>query len=124
MGLIERGQALSADDTIYAYVDVPEWGGDGAQVKVRSMTGLERAHLEQMVVGQLKGRMNKREYTQAWAVVQCCVNEDGSQLFEDYDLGPIAEKNASPVSRIWTEIATMSGIVTPDDEEEEEENSF
>ena len=50
-------------------------------------------------------------------VVLCAVGEDGKPLFTGDDIGPLGEKSAGALDRVYTVAARLSGLSPADQEE-------
>lgn len=81
MALLDKAAILAAQDVHYEIIPVPEWGGD---VRIRSITGRDRADLERWFQKSVedKSGMNQAELL-AFMVSLCCVNQDGSRMFDN-----------------------------------------
>jgi len=118
-----KKEILEAKDIEYEYVPVPEWGGEGAFVKIKTMGGQQRDQFEDSIVG--KGKPGKkggeREMNVYNVRAKICalhiVDEDGKLLFEWEDIEALGEKSAKPLDRVATRAQILSGITDADVEE-------
>jgi hypothetical protein len=108
MGFLTKAAILEADDRKYDTVECPEWGGD---VRLRSITGLQRDRYEQSIIEQ---RGNDRRVNLANAraklIILCAVDEDGQLLFTSEDLSALGRKNAAPLDRIFDVCKQLAGM--------------
>lgn len=120
MPLLTREQILAANDVPTELVPVPEWG-EGGEVCVRGLTGLQRDRFEASMIAiptGVKGRMrmnlnNIRARLVAWTVI----NEVGARVFTDADIAALGEKSAVALSRVYDVAQRLSGLSDADMEE-------
>ena len=106
-GFLTREAVLSASDTRYEVVDVPEWGG---RLRMRSMTGKARDRIEAMVT-KVKGRGTAvAENIRASVVAECAVSGAGAALFTPADIAALGEKNAAALDRAFECAWKLSGM--------------
>jgi hypothetical protein len=122
MPLLTRDAIMSAQDVQTEIVDVPEWG-EGAQVRVRGLTGRQRDRYEASMISGAGKRMkmdlnNIRARLVAWTVV----DEGGNPLFNDADIEALGNKSAAALQRIYEAAQRLSGL-SDEDMEELEKNS-
>ncbi|MCG8430382.1 MAG: phage tail assembly chaperone [Candidatus Omnitrophica bacterium] len=115
MALLTRDDILQVSDLDRKVINVPEWNGD---VMVRTMTGAERDNFEQSLFDQ-KGKSTKAnmDNLRAKLLAKCLVNEEGSKLFSEKDIGKLGEKSAKVLDRLYTIARDMNGIGADDEEE-------
>lgn len=116
---LTREEILAAPDLSSEDVDIPEWGGAGAYVTVRGLTGHERDAWEAGMwanVGTKKARMTLED-TRASLVQKTVVDESGALLFSRGDIDRLTQKSAAPLHRIFTVAQRLSGISDNDVEE-------
>jgi hypothetical protein len=120
MARIGKDQILSADDTEYDTVKVPEWaeGDPEAYVRIRSMSGSERDRYEESCARLKNGQpvpnmVNARARLVAWTVV----DDDGKREFSDSEILKLGGKSSKALDRVFEASAKLSGI-TPQDVEE------
>lgn len=107
-GYLSRDAILGADDITYDVVDCPEWGG---RVRVKSLTGRERADWQQASIqgtGQA-ATVNFRQTT-VKLVALAVVDADGKAIFANADVVKLAMKNSAPLERIAEVAMRLSGI--------------
>ncbi len=110
-----------ADDTVYDFVDVPEWS---CRIRVRSLTATELSDYETSLWRADKdGKpVRNKEATRQGRGKLCAlavVDGKGARLFVDDDAGELSRKNAAAVDRIATRILELSGKGEKAVEEEE-----
>ena len=92
---------LAAEDFKYAEVECPEWGGT---VRVRSLSGGQRAQITQRVNDKQLDELDEL------LTVMACVDEDGSRIFTNKDIASLKKKSAAVVTRIAKKVLEISGI--------------
>ena len=92
---------LAAEDFKYAEVECPEWGGT---VRVRSLSGGQRAQITQRVNDKQLDELDEL------LAVMACVDEDGSRIFTNKDIVSLKKKSAAVVTRIAKKVLEISGI--------------
>jgi hypothetical protein len=117
--LLSKADILGFDDTRYAYVMVPEWGG---RVRLRTMTGTERDDFElSLLVAKKEGKKTTREVVlrnvRAKLVATCICDEQGKRLFNDTEIATLGAKNGKALDRIYEISRDLNGL----SEEEVEE---
>ncbi len=119
---LSKDEILKVDDLVTDIVEVPEWG-DGAAVKVRGLTGVERDEWENSRIDRKakrkKGEAESLNLTnfRASLVVRTVVNDAGERLFTDKDAVLIGRKSAKATGRIFDKAMSLSGITDEDVEE-------
>jgi glucose/arabinose dehydrogenase len=119
--LLDRAALLAASDFKFKDVAVPEWRGT---VRIRTMTSGERSRFENSLYttviepnGEVdeKGkpvvvekRVLNKINVRAQVVGMCLINEDGSRLFQDDEIGPLESKNADVISRLFDECMSFN----------------
>jgi hypothetical protein len=119
MALLTREQIVEVEDTEYAVVECPEWGGD---VRLKSIKGSQRDAYEQSLILERGGsrQMNLRN-ARAKLIVLCAVDEAGRLLFSADDLNVLGRKNAKPLDRLFDACRKLAGL-SEDDVEKLTEN--
>jgi hypothetical protein len=108
---------LRADDLRRERVDVPEWGGAGAFLFIRTMTGLERDVFETtLFVGEGADRKVAPNFTARLVALTAC-DETGKRLFEDRQIQALGEKSASTLQRVAKVAQRLNGIGAAEVEE-------
>ena len=116
LGRLTRDAIRAADDLHREEVAVPEWGGT---VLVQGMTGKQRDQFEQRQM-TIRGRGRNRQAEmdlsnfRANVVMACCVNDDGTPMFDTGDLEWLTEKSAAALSRVADVAVRLSGITEED----------
>ena len=106
--MLTKEAILAASDLKTETVSIPEWSGE---VKVRSMTGLER----DAFVASLRdadGKVTLANY-RAKLLVRCMVNDDGSPMFTADELAVIGGKSSAAIDRVFS-VAERLNAMTPD----------
>jgi hypothetical protein len=102
MSLLTRDAILSVDDTTYAIVPVPEWGGD---VRVRSLSGADRATIiANYNDGEDAGKFD------LYILALCLVDENGNRMFTVKDVDALAKKSSIALIRVTEEAKRISGL--------------
>lgn len=119
MAFLTRDQIVEVEDTEYAEVDCPEWGGT---VRLKSIKGRQRDEYEQSLILERGGsrQMNLRN-ARAKLIVLCAVDEQGRLLFTPDDLNMLGRKNAKPLDRLFDACRKLAGL-SEDDVEKLTEN--
>lgn len=110
--LLSRAQMLNADDTVYDYVHVPQWGG---HVRIKSLTAGERERYEEstMTRVQTPDGMTKEQVLlgiRAKLVVLAVVDEKGQAVFKKEDAPVLLRKNTAAVQLVYEAIQRLSGM--------------
>lgn len=105
MAYLTREAILAADDTKFAEVDVPEWGGT---VRIRTITGTERDKFEAFRDNALK-RGSDIGAT-AYLVAMAICDENGKPIFKPEDMVALGAKNRAPLDRIYAEMCKLNGL--------------
>lgn len=96
MALLTKSQILAAEDLKYRTVQVPEWGGE---VRVGSMTGLQRDHYD---AAMLEARKSGDELSLVAALIAACVvGEDGNPIFTEDDVAALGRKSNVALRRVF-----------------------
>ena len=106
--MLTKEAILAASDLKTETVSVAEWGGD---VKVRSMTGLERDSFGASL-RDADGKVTLVNY-RAKLLVRCMVNDDGSPMFTVDELAAIGGKSSAAIDRVFT-VAERLNAMMPD----------
>lgn len=99
---------LNAKDIQLERVPVPEWGGD---VFVKATNGKEFSDLQAQII-ERKGN-NQRvnlENIQAKLVAICVCDESGERLFNQKQVGLLAEKSSAALQRVFKVAQRLSGL--------------
>lgn len=99
------------DDLPRDTVSIDEWGG---VIGIIGMTGTLRNNLEQKIAN--KAQVNDVKMS---IITSCCVNEDGSRLFNSSHKKWLAEKNSVPLETLFSAICKLSGIGVDEDDDAE-----
>lgn len=109
--LVSAATLLEANDLPYEDVPCPEWGGD---VRIRVLTGAERAKFEEATIRNRRGRTGVNEVSldnfYAKLVVLCAIDAAGNRLFRDEDADALGAKNSVPLQRCWQVAARINGM--------------
>ena len=115
---LSREDILSAADIQEADVPVPEWGGPGATVRVRGMTGKQRDRFEESIM-EGKGRNRKANFEnfRAKLVARSIIDPTtGRPLLRPSDVEPLGNKSAAALQRVFNKIQELNGISDEDQE--------
>ncbi len=108
MGLLSKDAILAANDLVTEDVAVPEWGGE---VRVRVMTGAERAEFE---AGSITVKGGKREANlqnyQARLVALCAIDEHGHRLFSEAEVEVLGGKSSQALGRVFMVAQRINGL--------------
>lgn len=120
MAALSKTQIKQAVDSASEEVHVPEWGGS---LFVRTLTSKERVGFELWLSPDSdKLKEKRRKQLKERLIVLCACDENGDSIFDESDLGWLAEKAAKPVDRVFEAARKLNGIGV-DDIEELEGNS-
>lgn len=112
---LNRDAILEADDTEYAVVSCPEWGGD---VRLKSIRGKQRDQYEQSLIQERGGsRSMNLLNARAKLIVLCAVDDNGALLFTPDDLNALGRKNAKPLDRLFDKCRSLAGLSEDDVEQ-------
>lgn len=115
--ILNKLQVLSCSDFNYDYVDVPEWGG---RLRVRGLSGEERAFCDKMLRDAEVGKAGPNTY--AAALIACgTVDDQGASLFSRVDIPALSKKADNVLQRVGVRILQLSGA-TPSAQVETEKN--
>lgn len=109
-GFLSADDILSAEDSRYEVIDVPEWGGS---VRIRTMGGYERGALE--VMWQRKNGA-VADFRERFAAI-CICDAKGERLFRDDQLKALGKKSAPALERVFDAAAKLNRFSTSDVEE-------
>ncbi len=115
MGYLSKDAIFAADDVEFEDVDTPEWG-EGAKVRIKSISGTQRDAYETSLVVERGGNrtLNTRN-ARAKLLVLCIVDEAGQRMFTDErDIHRLGAKNAKVVERIFDACRKLSGLSKED----------
>lgn len=108
-GLLSAADILAAEDLESEYVEVPEWGG---VVKVRCLTGSERARIGALMARDTK-RSSEEDALASFTmriVAASLVDEEGVNLFSQKDVQALGAKSAAVLARVYDVCRRLSGI--------------
>lgn len=103
--MLTREAILSALDLTSEIVSVPAWGGD---VKVRSMTGIERDAFGSSI-RDAAGKVDLANF-RAKLLVRCLVGEDGLPLFSEADIEALGRKSTAALDRVFVVAERLNGM--------------
>jgi len=101
--LIRAQEIREVNDVQYRLIPVPEWGGEDAEIRIRSMSAGELVKFT-----NLKGENAKQGMVRA--LVMCAVDEDGERIFTTDDVAWLMDKNISVLHRIQDAILELNGM--------------
>jgi len=101
--IIGRDVIVAVSDADFGIVDVPEYG-EGAQIRVRSLTGAQRTKLSEAETGSSRYAI--------LAAVMGMVDESGAYLFPDVAEGEriVGAKHPEIVDRIASRVILLSNM--------------
>ena len=100
-GVLSKEKLLALPANKTTTVDVPEWGS----IRLRYLSGLDRAELERMSTGKLDPvRFRQRLISMSVA------NEDGSPMLNDTEAKLVLEKSGSQVEHLCEVILELNSI--------------
>ena len=112
MAFITRDQFLAADDLPTVEVPLPEAYGEGAVMLLRTLTGTERAKLENRYSGET-ARSDTGGFRAA-ILAAVCIEENGDLMFTQEDAAVLLEKNAATLETIVTAASELCGFTKKD----------
>lgn len=116
---LTRQQIIEADDLPSETVTVKQWGGD---VRLRCLTGAERAEYEDGISSTIKDESGKAGIDRVCLFLSyAIINEDGSRMFSADDLAALKAKNNAILMRLFNRAMKLSRM-TADDMEDAEKN--
>lgn len=101
-----------------AYVPVPEFG-DGAEVLVQGMSGVERDQWEKSLLVIKRGTVRDRNLTNVRArlVVRCLINEDGTRMYTDAEAELVGGWRVDVLNRVYECCQKLNGVSDKDADE-------
>lgn len=112
MGYLNRDMILGADDAEIRDVPIPEWGGT---VRIKSITGTARDAFEASLrEGKGKNADVNLRNMRAKLIALCAVDENGTKLFTQQDVGRLGSKNAKPLDKLFDECTDLIGMSEKD----------
>jgi hypothetical protein len=105
MKMLSKEQILNANDLPCEFVPVPEWGGD---VKVKTMTGLERDAFEVSIFTEDKKKDLRN--IRAKLCAYTAVDDSGKLLFSESDIDALGRKSSLALNRVYEVAARLNGI--------------
>lgn len=112
--IVSADEVIAAADLGEDFVDVPEWGGDGAQIKIRGLS--VRAMNDANRNATVNGELDSEKVTTA--VLVAGVSEP---QFTPDQAGQLADKSFAVVNRVVKAIYALSGL---DETPKEREGRF
>lgn len=112
--LLGRDAILEANDLPTRDVEVPEWGG---RVRVKTLTGEERANWEKAVVEVRGKRTEAKDFFRASLVANTAINDQGELIFTFRDVEALNRKSAKALERVYEAAAELCGLKEEDLEE-------
>lgn len=108
--MLSKADILSIQDRIYETLVIPEW--QNRRVRIRSLTAGEvsRYHKSVSHTSPDGTVINKLENATAKWNALVIVDENGSRIFDDSDVGALANKNAGAMARIFKRSTLLSGV--------------
>lgn len=118
----KRDQILDADDQEIIDVDMSEFKGWPAKVRLRSLSGGERDYFEEGLTRQVGNQTKPNlKNLRARFVSMCAIDEDeGKNLFSQADIPKLAAKNSRAINRLFDAGRKLSGMTDEDVKEMEE----
>lgn len=113
MNLLSKQDILSAQDTAFEYVDIPEWNG---KVKIFGMSLAEHIEFEKLKSDNNSGVSADQI---VFVLSNGIRNEDGTRMFTKDEAKLLLNKNTSVVSKLFSKCAELSRVSTEDIKEEE-----
>ena len=95
--LLNKDQIFAIDDIKTKIVDIPEWGGE---IKLRVLS----------VGAQIKFDEYREDDKKAimYSIINSCVNEDVSYLFNEEDIQHLEQKDPNVIMRLFNEIISLN----------------
>jgi hypothetical protein len=111
--VLDRETILAKRNLKRETVEIPEWNGT---ILVRELSGAERARYEagfsDTVQGEaltIEAKSKRLENMRAKIVVLAAINEDGTHIFHDDDVGEVNELSGAALDRIFSAVMRLSG---------------
>lgn len=114
--MLTREHIFQTNDLPTETVAVPEWGGEGAAVHVRTMSGTDRDAFEQEIIEARKEGAELVNIRARLAVKTVC-DASGNRLFIDDDAEALGKKSGMVLNRIFDVAQRLNGIGPKDVEE-------
>ena len=105
MAILTKTQILSASDSDFSEVSVPEWGGE---VRIRAMSLREKDTLDRLFK---KEDLTDSEFMSHVLLVGVC-DETGQPIFTSDDIPGLLDRNLSVVRRIVAAWRKLNGLLT------------
>ena len=105
MAILTKTQILSASDSDFCEVSVPEWGGE---VRIRAMSLREKDTLDRLFK---KEDLTDSEFMSHVLLVGVC-DETGQPIFTSDDIPGLLDRNLSVVRRIVAAWRKLNGLLT------------
>lgn len=113
--MFDKEKLKELNDINVEKVNCPEWGEQGDEIYVRSMTGRSRDNYEMGLVAASKVAEDARLYNfRAMMAVACCCDKDGELLFDPSDAEWIGGKSAAALDRIVDAAKRISRMMPED----------
>lgn len=116
--LLDKVRILAAADFREEVVDVPEWGGS---IRLRGLSGAERAWCEKIRDDQQSGKPSPVSYNAA-LVASGAISESGAALFNRQEAAALSGKSYDVLDRLAFKVLELSGM-TVAVQQETEKNS-
>jgi hypothetical protein len=108
MTYLSKDDIFKAEDLPTRDVEVPEWGG---VVRVRALSGSDRdAYDASMLRAQSDGSVLRVPGSRAKLVSLCIVKDDGDPMFNEFDIGRLAQKSATALDRVVNAVVELSAL--------------
>lgn len=109
MTYLSKDDIFKADDRPTRDVEVPEWGGT---VRVRGLSGAARDEFEESLRETrpdgttVPNLLNSR----AKLASLCIVDEDGNQMFNEFEVGRLSLKSSAALDRVVNAASELSAL--------------
>ena len=104
---LDRESLLKAAAALpYIDVPVPELG-DGATVRLRMMSGVERDKWDEFVTSKKDGSLKD---ARPYLVGLCAVDENGNRLFTDDDIASVNQLPGVTLEKLWNSAFKQNGL--------------
>jgi type II secretory pathway component PulK len=130
MAILNRDQVRAAQDRKPIPVQIPEWGGE---VPVRGLSGTGKSDFEvwaTQIKTDSEGRLiykadksgmeteaptlDRLKLSKYKLITLTAENEDGTPMFEESDMGWLAEKSGAATEKLFDVAAALSGLSSAD----------
>lgn len=118
--MFNKAALFAYDDKTIEKVECPEWGEQGKEIYVRTMSGKSRDTYEIGMVEKKNNQKGEPVYNmRALMAVACCCDKDGKLLFELSDADMLGEMASGPLDRIYDVGKRLSNVSEEDVKEME-----